>query len=54
MVKENHLGVVITFNFFAVSSVAWLLGWVDVDDFAVPLVAEQETFVRVCVYPKVW
>ena len=53
VVKENYLSVVITFDFLAVSSIAWLFSRVDVNDFSVSLVAEKKAFIGVGIYPKV-
>lgn len=54
MVKEDNLSVIVSLDFNSFSSVTWwVLIWIHIDDFSIPLVPEQETSIRVGINSEV-
>ena len=55
MVEEDDLSILVAFDLNSLGTVTWwILGWVDVDDFSISFVSEEQSLVRVCVDSEVW
>ena len=54
VVEENHLGVLLALNFFAICAVSGFFSRVHVYNFSVSLVTEQKTLIGVRINSKVW
>ena len=54
VIEEYDLSILIAFDLNSLGTVTWwILSWVDVDDFSISFVSEQQSLVRVGVDPKV-
>ena len=55
MVEEDDLSILVAFDLNSLGTVTWwILGWVDVDDFSISFVSEEQSLVRVGVDSEVW
>ena len=55
MVKEDDLSIIFTFNFNSFGTITWwVFVWININNFSIPLISEQETGIGVGVNSKVW
>ena len=55
MVKEDDLSIIFTFNFNSFGTITWwVFVWININNFSIPLISEQETGIGVGVNSEVW
>ena len=55
VVKEDDLSIIFTFNFNSFGTITWwVFVWININNFSIPLISEQETGIGVGVNSEVW